>query len=228
MALLVELGELRTVAFGLLAVADSLAVLIVASALTGLAGALFNPAVRAYLAVDAGPTRRVEAFATFNVFYQAGILVGPVAGLALLAWDFRAVCGVAAPIFTALAVRQARTLAARPPTARSAGTTWRSVAADWRTVAANRPFLLFAAAMSGSYLLAFQVYLALPLHARELFGAQTGLVTGAVFAVSALAALGGTAEGDRVGEAEPARSQSDRIRAGDDGRRVPAAAAGLA
>jgi hypothetical protein len=45
--------------------------------------------------------------------------------------------------------------------------------------------------MSGSYVLAFQVYLALPLRARELFGDRTGLVTGVIFAVSALAALSG-------------------------------------
>lgn len=182
---------LRTVAFGLLAVAGSLPMLIVASALTGLAGALFNPAVRAYLAAEAGEERRVEAFATFNVFYQAGILVGPLAGLALLAWDFSAVCTVAALIFGALAVLQARALPARPPADRSAEPAWRAVAADWRTVAANRPFLLFAAAMASSYVLAFQVYLALPLRARELFGDRTGLVTGAIFAVSALAALSG-------------------------------------
>ncbi|WP_069758164.1 MFS transporter [Streptomyces sp. LUP47B] len=182
---------LRTVAFGLLAVAASLPALIVASALTGLAGALFNPAVRAYLAAEAGEERRVEAFAAFNVFYQAGILVGPLAGLALLAWDFSAVCAVAALIFGALAVLQTRALPSRPPAGRSAEPAWRAVAADWRTVAANRPFLLFTAAMTGSYVLAFQVYLALPLRARELFGAQTGLVTGAVFAVSALAALSG-------------------------------------
>lgn len=37
---------------------------------------MFNPAVRAYLAIDSGE-RRVEAFALFNVFYQAGILAGP-------------------------------------------------------------------------------------------------------------------------------------------------------
>ncbi|MGW3124064.1 MDR family MFS transporter [Streptomyces sp. NPDC001107] len=182
---------LRTVAFGLLAVAASLPVLIVASALTGLAGALFNPAVRAYLAAEAGEERRVEAFAAFNVFYQAGILVGPLAGLALLTWDFGAVCTVAALIFGALAVLQARALPARPPTDRSSEPAWRAVAADWRTIAANKPFLLFAAAMSGSYLLAFQVYLALPLRARELFGERSGLVTGAIFAVSALAALSG-------------------------------------
>ncbi|NGO14561.1 MFS transporter [Streptomyces sp. HC44] len=182
---------LRTVAFSLLAVAGSLPVLIAASALTGLAGALFNPAVRAYLAAEAGQERRVEAFAVFNVFYQAGILVGPLAGLALLAWDFSAVCAVAAIIFGALAVLQARVLPVRPPADRSAEPAWRAVAADWWTIAANRPFLLFAAAMSGSYVLAFQVYLALPLRARELFGEQAGLVTGAVFAVSALAALSG-------------------------------------
>ncbi|MFE9899432.1 MFS transporter [Streptomyces achromogenes] len=180
---------LRAVAFALLAVAESLPVLVAASALTGLAGALFNPAVRAYLAADAGEERRVAAFAAFNVFYQAGILIGPLAGLALLAWDFGAVCTVAAVVFGALAVLQARALPARPPAGRSAGPAWRAVAADWRTVAGNRAFLLFAAAMSGSYLLAFQVSLALPLHARDLFGARTGVVTGAVFAVSALAAL---------------------------------------
>ncbi|WP_031024278.1 MFS transporter [Streptomyces sp. NRRL WC-3725] len=182
---------LRAVAFALLAVASSLPALVAASALTGLAGALFNPAVRAYLAADAGEERRVAAFAAFNVFYQAGILVGPLAGLALLTWDFSAVCTVAAVIFGALAVLQSRALPARPPVGRGTGPAWQAVAADWRTVAANRPFLLFAAAMSGSYVLAFQVYLALPLHARALFGQRTGWVTGAVFAASALAALAG-------------------------------------
>lgn len=182
---------LRAVAFGLLAVAGSLPALVAASALTGLAGALFNPAVRAYLAADAGEERRVAAFAAFNVFYQAGILVGPLAGLALLAWDFSAVCTAAALIFGALAVLQSRALPARPPAGRDGEPAWRAVAADWRSVAANRPFLLFAAAMSGSYVLSFQVYLALPLYARALFGERTGPVTGAVFAASALAALAG-------------------------------------
>ncbi|MFD9418777.1 MDR family MFS transporter [Streptomyces goshikiensis] len=182
---------LRTVAFVLLGVVQSLPALILASALTGLAGALFNPAVRAYLAAEAGAERRVEAFATFNVFYQAGILVGPLAGLALLTWDFRVVCLVSAGIFGALALLQARALPSRPPADRSAEAAWRSVLRDWRSIAANRPFLLFSVAMSGSYVLAFQVYLALPLRARELFGERTGVVTGAVFAVSALAALSG-------------------------------------
>lgn len=165
-----------------------------ALALTGLAGALFNPAVRAYLAAEAGEERRVEAFAVFNVFYQTGILVGPLAGLALLAFDFTLVCFVAAAIFGALAVLQGRALPRRAPAKGSAGSALRSVLADWRSIAANRPFALFALfalAMSGSYVLAFQVYLALPLRTRDVFGDQAGAVTALVFSVSALAALSG-------------------------------------
>lgn len=45
---------LRTLGFGLLGWVDTLPALIVASAATGFAGALFNPAVRAYLAAEAG------------------------------------------------------------------------------------------------------------------------------------------------------------------------------
>lgn len=60
---------LRTVGFGVLGWVDNLPALVLASATTGFAGALFNPAVRAYLAAEAGD-RRVDAFATFNVFYQ--------------------------------------------------------------------------------------------------------------------------------------------------------------
>ncbi|RFC77380.1 MFS transporter [Streptomyces sp. AcE210] len=182
---------LRTGAFVLLAFADTLPALIIASAATGFAGALFNPAVRAYLAQGAGD-RRVEAFAAFNVFYQAGILLGPLAGLALLALDFRLVCAVSAVVFGVLALVQARALPARRPTAdpqRTSG--WRGIATDWRTIARNRPFVLFSVAMAGSYLLAFQTYLALPLQARTLVGDDSGTAMGVIFAVSALVAVAG-------------------------------------
>ncbi|XMN05799.1 hypothetical protein ACK8N7_07025 [Streptomyces griseobrunneus] len=42
---------------------------------------------------------------------------------------------------------------------------------------ANRPFLLFAAAMTGSYVLTFQVYLALPLAAGDSLGVNATKVT---------------------------------------------------
>ncbi|MGW1868952.1 MFS transporter [Streptomyces mauvecolor] len=179
---------LRTAGFALLGVVDSLPVLVIASAATGFAGALFNPAVRAYLAVEAGE-RRVEAFATFNVYYQAGMLAGPLVGLALLAADFRLVCLVAAGIFAALTVLQGQALPAR----RGVGGEGREsgVWAQWRSVVANRPFLLFSLAMIGSYVLTFQVYLSLPLAAGEAFGRAGTKATSLLFVISAAVAVAG-------------------------------------
>lgn len=178
---------LRTAGFGLLVVADSLPAVLIASAATGFAGALFNPAVRAYLAADAGP-RRVEAFAVFNVFYQAGILAGPLAGLALMVFDFRVTAAAAAAVFGALTVAQ---LFALPPDRITAAVEKTSVLTDWHVVTANRPFLLFAAAMIGSYVLSFQVYLALPLHAETLAPDNASPVVAAMFVVSGLIAVFG-------------------------------------
>ncbi|MFJ3658736.1 MFS transporter [Streptomyces nigra] len=181
---------LRTVGFGLLGWVDNLPALIAASAATGFAGALFNPAVRAYLAAEAGE-RRVDAFATFNVYYQAGMLLGPLVGLALLAADFRLVCTAAAAIFAVLTLMQARSLPARRGEATVAGATPDSVLTQWRTVVANRPFLLFSLAMIGSYVLTFQVYLALPLAAADGLGEGGTAVTSGLFVVSAAVAVVG-------------------------------------
>ncbi|WP_240677014.1 MDR family MFS transporter [Actinacidiphila soli] len=178
---------LRTVGFAALGVVDSVPGLLAASAATGFAGALFNPAVRAYLARDAGE-RRVEAFALFNVFYQAGILVGPLVGLALTGIDFKLTCLVSAAVFAALTLVQLRAL---PPARGAEAGVRESVARQWRQVLANRPFLLFAASMTGSYVLSFQVYLALPMALRE--GTHNGttatVAVGALFAVSGLATI---------------------------------------
>ncbi|MFF0227293.1 MFS transporter [Streptomyces sp. NPDC004629] len=179
---------LRTLGFGLLGWVDNLPALVVASAATGFAGALFNPAVRAYLAVEAG-TRRVDAFAVFNVHYQAGMLLGPLVGLGLLAADFRLVGTAAAGVFAALTLLQWHALPARRDAAADTGAGRQGVPAQWRGVVANRPFLLFATAMIGSYVLTFQVYLALPLAAADALGADGTAVTGGLFVVSAAVAV---------------------------------------
>lgn len=181
---------LRTAGFGLLGSVDSLPALIAASAATGFAGALFNPAVRAYLAAEAGD-RRVDAFAAFNVYYQAGMFLGPLVGLALLAIDFRTVCAVAAAVFAVLTVLQWRALPDRHGTGTGSTGPAGSVLAQWRSVVANRPFLLFAAAMTGSYVLTFQVYLALPLAAGDSLGGNATKVTTGLFVVSAAVAVAG-------------------------------------
>ncbi|MFC6081959.1 MFS transporter [Sphaerisporangium aureirubrum] len=162
---------LRTAGFLLLGLAGTVPVLIAASVLTGLAGALFNPAVRAYLAEEAGE-RRVEAFAAFNAFYQLGILAGPLIGFLLYKVDFSAVCLTAALMFAALTVAQLRAL---PPQRTSTHRTGRPFLADWSEALSNRNFMLFAGAMSGSYILNFQIYLTLPLEIRRTTGGELGV-----------------------------------------------------
>ncbi|MGW3071525.1 MFS transporter [Kitasatospora sp. NPDC001132] len=181
---------LRTAGFAALGLSSSLPALVAASAATGLAGALFNPAVRAYLARDAGE-QRVAAFALFNVFYQAGILLGPLVGMALTAVDFRSTCLVAAGVFAGLSAVQIRSLPARRGDGPAGGPERTGVLAQWRGVLANRPFLLFAGAMTGSYVLSFQVYLALPLEVRRLGGDGTGgtVATAVLFVVSGLGTI---------------------------------------
>jgi predicted MFS family arabinose efflux permease len=176
---------LRIVGFGLFAVSTAVPVLIAASALTGFAGALFNPAARAYLAHEE-PERRVEAFAVFNVFYQTGILIGPLIGLLLLRTDFRVVCLSAAAIFALLTLLQWRHLPAR---AGAEADSNRPVLTDWREAFTNRAFLGFAVAMIASYAMSFQVYLGLPLEVRRVTGGESGVV--ALFVVSAVLGMAG-------------------------------------
>ncbi|MEV0973491.1 MDR family MFS transporter [Microtetraspora glauca] len=176
---------LRTVGFALFGVSSSVPALIAASVLTGLAGALFNPAVRAYVAVEAGE-RKVEAFALFNVFYQAGILAGPLVGVLLVAVDFRLACVAAAVVFAVLTLLQARRLPSRRGTAEGAG---RPVLADWKEVLANRPFVAFSAAMFVSYALSYQVYLGLPLELRRAGGGQAAIAV--MYTFMALLAVAG-------------------------------------
>jgi MFS family permease len=175
---------LRTGGFALLAIVASLPGLIVALAATGFAGALFNPAVRAYLAADSRE-RRIEAFAVFNVFYQAGILAGPVVGLALTTLDFRLTCLVAAAVFAILSIIQIRALPAQPTVAAQPERR-DSMLTGLRMVASNRPFTLFALVMIGCYVLSFQMYLALPMEAQRIAGSGavgTALIT-ALFVIS--------------------------------------------
>jgi MFS family permease len=157
----------------------------------GFAGALFNPAVRAYLARDACP-RRVEVFALFNIFYQTGTLFGPLLGLALTRIDFRLTCAVAAGVLAVLSVAQLRAL----PQRRGCDTADHeasSVVMQWRLVLRNRWFVLFSIAMIGSYVLAFQIYLALPLEVRRLAGSGVAGNVGvaALFAASGLLTIAG-------------------------------------
>ncbi|HVK26609.1 MAG TPA: MFS transporter, partial [Actinokineospora sp.] len=172
---------LRTLGFGLFALGDSVTILLAASVLSGLAGALFNPAVRAYIAVEA-KDRRAEAFALFNVYAQTGALVGPVLGSVLLLWDFRVSALVAAGIFAALTVAQAFALPRR-----DVEPTTTTVLGDWRECVADRRFIAFTLALTGMFALQNQLYLVLPIAAKKATGSASSVA--AVFLVSTVATL---------------------------------------
>ncbi|MET8795705.1 MFS transporter [Nocardia sp. NPDC004568] len=178
---------LRTGGFALLVFATGLPALLIASAATGFAGALFNPAVRAYLAAGSG-SRRVEAFALFNIFYQAGILAGPLVGVALLTIDFRVVAGAAALVFAVLTVAQLLALPAGPALPDDARVPVRTA---WSGVLRNRQFVAFSLAMIGSYILSFQMYLALPLQAEVIAGDRAQWLVSALFVISGVIAVAG-------------------------------------
>jgi hypothetical protein len=172
---------LRAVGFGLFALSPALPSLLAASILSGLAGALFNPAVRSYLA-QAAAGRRAEAFALFNVFASAGALLGPLLGSALLLVDFRVAALAAAAVFAALTVAQAIWLPAQPVTA-SEATVWQ----DWRTGLSDRRFLAFSVALAGMFALQTQLYLILPVQAEHVTGQPVAVAV--LFVVSTVVTL---------------------------------------
>lgn len=162
---------LRTVGFAVFAVGASLPVLLAASVLSGLAGALFSPAARAYLA-HAAPDRRAEAFALFNVFASAGALLGPLVGSALLLVDFTAAALGAATVFAVLTVAQAAVLPPQPVIPSG-----QSVLGDWRECLTDRRFLAFTVALTALFALQNQLYLVLPMQAEHATG-QPAAVAG--------------------------------------------------
>ncbi|WP_327338240.1 MFS transporter [Streptomyces sp. NBC_01324] len=178
---------LRIAGFGWLAFAGSTASVIGAVLLTGLAAALFSPAVESETAREAvrheraTGTPRAQVLARFSAAGQAGAFLGPLLGsaLLLLGGGFReaALAGVA--VFVAVLAGHARLMPRRAPVARTDRNR-----GSVREVFGNRPFLLLCLAYS-SYLVAYnQLYLSLPEEVRRATGSQAAL--GALFALSSL------------------------------------------
>lgn len=173
---------LRSVGFLAFGFADSLATLLAAALLSGLAGALFSPAVRALLAQEAGE-RRLQAFALFSVFANAGLLLGPLLGTLLLRVDFRAAALAAAAVFALLTLVQMRYLPAHEAPREPA----QALLLDWREAFSNRAFVLFALAMLGYFALYMQFYLGLPLGLQH--SAGSGDALGALFTLAAVLSM---------------------------------------
>jgi MFS family permease len=173
---------LRVLAFGLFALTTTPAGILVATVLTGVAGAVFSPAVRTYLGHEAGE-RQAEAFAVYNVAAHVGTLIGPLLGAALLAVDFRLVAVVACAVFGVLTLAQVLVLPGRPVERFERG-----VLGSWWDVLRNRRFVAFTLFGSAYFGLYNQLYLALPVEAQRVTG--TEVAVSAVFVVSTVIGIG--------------------------------------
>lgn len=170
----------RVVGFVVLGLATSLPGVLAGAVLTGLAAALFSPAVESALAAEAGEleragtSTRTDVFALFAVAGEVGAVTGPLLGAVLLAATgtagFPVVCLVAAGVFVLVLAAHARLLPRRAAPHAADG-----VVAGWREVARNRRFLVFALGWS-AYLLCYnQLYLLLPAELLAATGSQAAL-----------------------------------------------------
>jgi DHA1 family multidrug resistance protein-like MFS transporter len=151
--------EVRAVGFLLFAVARDPALVLLATILSGLGGALFGPADAAALAVAVKKEDQPRIFAQRVVFGNAGMVLGPVLGAYLLGVSFAWVAGLAGTMFLLAGIFTwfFYPAAAGTPAARAAEPL------AWRRVLANRPFVALIAAVSGYYLLSAQINVLLPL-----------------------------------------------------------------
>lgn len=175
---------IRAAGFALFAIGGSLPVVLLASVLTGFAGALFNPAVRAYIARDSGD-RGAEAFALFNIFGNVGSALGPVVGTLLAGLGFRLTAVAAAGVFAALTVAQLILLPARPVPPRDI-----ALSADFSRVFADRRFWAFAVALMGMFALQSQIYFLFTLQVQQRAGLAAGpAAVAALFVVETIVVL---------------------------------------
>lgn len=193
---------LRVVGFVVLAFASGVALILVGTVLTGLAAALFAPAVESTDAAlgrrleDEGVLPRTELFGLEQMCSRSGNVVGPALGAALIWAPFAAVTLVSAGLFVAMWIGFHRLL----PHDAAPGDAGARLAVSWRTVAGNPRFMTFAALGAfqlGAYGL---IYVILPI---ELHRAGADEWLGWTFAGAAVLVIAGqpaaVAAGRRLG-----------------------------
>lgn len=168
---------LRAAGFASLAFAGDATWLFVALAVAAIGGALFEAPYQAAIASLTNEASRTRYYAASNWVIGLASALGPLVGVALLRWDFRLVCLVAAGCFmlnfivALLLPSVGHTPSARP------------VAGRVRLVAQDRPFVAFTVIMMGYWFTDVQMYISFPLQAEHLTGSQDSV--GIMLAVGA-------------------------------------------
>ncbi|MFG2085707.1 MULTISPECIES: MFS transporter [unclassified Spirillospora] len=187
----------RAGGFGLLGTADGIAGLVSAAVLLGVGGALYHPAAQSLVA-GLSPARRPGGYATYLISGHISAVIGPPAGLVLLAGGgfpvlaaaAAAAWGVAAALFLLL-----------PPAPRAPGASApRTLTRSLGEVGRDRRFLRFAVAVAPSTLLASTTTTVVPLKGFDSGWATVFFCVAAavIAAVQPWCATGGRAGRPRV------------------------------
>ncbi|GAA1946862.1 MFS transporter [Microbacterium aquimaris] len=158
----------RASGFALLGASDHVAMLTVASLLTGLGGALFHPASYSAYAALAPEGDRVRVYATREVISNVGFIAGPALGGVLAGVDFAIVSTGSAALFLVAFVvsffglpREARDPDRTPP--------------RLRTAFLDMAFLRYCALVAGMGVMITQFYLVIPFRADQLLPGSIGV-----------------------------------------------------
>ncbi|GHJ57595.1 MFS transporter [Nocardioides sp. OK12] len=170
---------LRATGFGLFAVVTTVPGLVVASVLAGLGGSLFHPASYAAYTLLSGERNRVQVYSLREILSNLGFVCGPLLGGLLAGFDFQWVAAASAGLFLVAFVI---TLVGLPRDMHAEGTA--PDPAGLLPVLRDRPFLGFCALVAGTWVLVSQLYLAVPVLARDVLPSSVGL--GAVYSLAAV------------------------------------------
>lgn len=173
---------LRSLGFGAFALADTFLTLLLAVLVAALGGALFESSGKAALAALVSSRERARAFSLYTLASNAGMTLGPLAGVMLVGINFGLLSMVAAGVFLLAGLQTLVFLPSIPP--RQAA---RSLGSGLATVWHDRRFVVFTAIMAGYWLITIGLFITLPLYLQTVFGNQSSL--GLLYAVNSGVAL---------------------------------------
>ncbi|WP_368652853.1 MDR family MFS transporter [Ornithinibacillus sp. 4-3] len=170
---LISLGMLiRGIGFFLFAFCTTTTELIIAAIISSIGGSLFEPISKAAISLFTPSEKRGEVFALDKIVRHSGIISAGVLGGVLFHLDFVytcLVCGgifVIAGIITFFLLPQEQVLVEK-----------QSFKESWQRVKSDGQFMYFTICMIGFWFMFMQLYLAIPLHAADVFN-NTSFVSG--------------------------------------------------
>lgn len=168
--LLVAGLAVRAVGFAGFIFASTLPMVLAVAVVSALGGAMFDSTSKAALVAIVPPRQRARQFSILNLMGNAGMLAGPIVGVALMKLDFQWVAGGSAVVFGLASLQTLLFL--RPVESASASG---ALLAGVRSVWSDRKFVAFTAIMAGYWFVSQQLGVLLPLYVVRRLGDQSAL-----------------------------------------------------